>query len=153
MLSSIARLNLKVLADPLRDPLQKWGGEPLNLDEDIKPKDIKGPKARDKSGRDAPLDPDAMFNELDNGLTGIVGPFKKQPFIPLPNTKFRSVVHAGRPGRGKAIYKFLEGLGFTGVYKSVTGYFGGVRHETDGRITIVDYNNFNGVTSITTQLK
>lgn len=102
--------------------------------------------------KEAPLDPQAMFKELDAGLTKLCGPFKTQPFVPKPG-KFTTVVHAGLPGKGKAIYRFLENLGFTGVYKSVTGYFGGVRLEIDGKSTIVNYCNFSGVVSISTQLR
>lgn len=99
-----------------------------------------------------PVDSMTMFRQLDDGLTQICGPFRNQPFVPAP-TKFKTVVHAGKPGKGKQVYKFVESLGFTGVYKSVTGYFGGVRHEVDGQITAVNYCNFSGVVSITTQLK
>jgi hypothetical protein len=99
-----------------------------------------------------PVDPVVMFRELDAGLTKLCGPFKTQPFVPKPG-KYTTVVHAGTPGKGKAIYKFLENMGFTGVYKSVTHYFGGVRHEVDGKVTIVNYCNVSGVVSISTQLR
>lgn len=99
-----------------------------------------------------PVDPQQMIQQLDNQLTELLGPFKRQPFQTV-KSKFTCIIHAGRPGKGKQVYRVLESLGFSGVYKSITGYFGGCRLEPSGKQTIVNYSNLSGVIEITTQLR
>lgn len=103
-------------------------------------------------GDGGPVNSSEMFAKLDEGLTHICGPFQKSPLSSSVG-KFKTIVHAGQAGKGKSVLTLLKELGFSTTFLSGNGFYGGNRMEDDGKMTIVNYNKFSGIVSITTQLK
>jgi hypothetical protein len=102
------------------------------------------------------MNPEQLIPALVDGLQKLIGPTRRQTsggFKGYPTPHVITRMMAGKPFKGKAVYKLMDQLDFTPTQSPISGAFGGYRHELDGRWTAVVYCNYSGATVISSTIQ
>lgn len=95
--------------------------------------------------------PESFLEETLTGLDSLLGPFTSAKNTPK-STKYGSAVVFCKAGKARELIKFLEQQDFTTVDRPVAFISGGMRLESSGEKTFINYNAALGVLLIGTTI-